>query len=438
MLALFVTSLSCKMIQDSVDKSAESAKTDVRATVEIGYNEQEMMSSGTSEVALTTELVEKLKNNKYVKEVHEEIESTVNGDYKPVGGSNQSPMNGQIMGSGTENVNMDSLCGTVVSLANIEDSNFATGDNKLVKGVYPFDSNVKNAVIVSDEFVKQNDLKIGDKIQVLGISAKNKTDLEIVGVFKTYVKQSEMDDFFPAVAERNKYYTMPKTAIEVQISGNEKENAELKSIKTTLKNSGDIQAFIASVKNDKSINSKYLRFSSDLEKYKTLTSSIQKIADVARVLSIIVIILATGILGLLMILSLKNRKYEIGVLLSLGERKAAVILQMVLEMVLVAIVAFGIAFSVSGACASGLSKAMINQSNVESSTEKKMQQGILFADDVSKEKVDPIEEISIKPIGKDILIETGILNGFVVVISTLLPTIWILRKNPKKIMLREE
>jgi len=437
MVALFTVTLACNLIQKGVDTSAESAKSDVKAKVEIGYKEQELMMSGETEVFLTPGLIEKLKDNPYVNEVNGVIEASVNGDYKPVQTGDGLPMNGQTMGAGAGEANMDSLCGTVVSLPNTGDSYFATGDNELIDGKYPFESDAENAVIVSDEFAHSNKLKIGDKMQVLGILAKSEVEVEIVGIFKTHTESSELDAILPFLAEKNRYYAMPDTAIKAQTAGRNVETAELKSIKVTLNSSDDITPFIQSVENDSNINSKYLRFSSDLERYETMTNSIQKIADVARGLSVIVSILAVGILGLMMLLSLRDRKYEIGVLLSLGENKVALVFQMLFETTIISIIAFVIAISASSVSTNALSDVLMNQSKVESTAEQEESPSILFSEE-TQEEVEPIEKIQINTFDTKSLVKSGMMNLFVIIISTLLPVMWMLRNNPKKIMLREE
>ena len=438
MVAIFTVTLSCNLIQKGVDTSAESAKSDVKAKVEIGYKEQELMMSGETEVFLTPELIKKLESNQYVSEANGVIEASVNGNYKPVQIGEGFNMDGQLMGSGAGEANMGSLCGTVVSLPNVDDSYFATSDNELLEGNYPFESEVENAIIISDEFADNNNLKIGDKMQVLGILAKDEVDVEIVGIFKTHTETSELDAIIPFLAERNRFYAMPDTAIQAQTAGRSIENAELRSIKVTLNSSEDIQAFIKSVEDDPNINSKYLRFSSDIDKYETMTNSIQKIADVARGLSIVVSILAIGILGLLMVLSLRDRKYEVGVLLSLGENKIALVVQMLFETFIISIIAFVIAISVSSVTTTVLSDILMNQSKTENTAaQEQSASAILFGED-ERDEAEPIEEIKIDSFDKGSLLKSGIINFFVIIISTLLPVIWLLRKNPKKIMLREE
>ena len=438
MVAIFTVTLSCNLIQKSVGSSTEDAKSDVKAKVEIKYKEQELMMSGESGPFLTFGLIEKLKDNPYVNQVDGALEASVNGNYKVVQTDEGLPIDSQTTGSGVQEANLNSLCGTIVSLSNIDDSYFATGDNELIEGKYPFESEIENAVIVSDEFAKSNDLKIGDKMQVLGILAKDEIDLEIVGIFKTHIEVSELDRFIPFLAERNKYYTHLDTAIQAQTAGKSIEAADLKSIKVTLKSSDDIQAFIKSVEDDMSINTKYLRFSSDLDKYETITNSIQKIADIAKVLSLIVSILAVGILGLMMLLSLRDRKYEIGVLLSLGENKLSLVFQILFETMIISIIAFVVAVGVSKISTNTLSDVLMNNSKIESETIKEGTPEILFGTELEKEEINHIEKLQVENFDKDSLIKSATINIFVIIISTLLPVIWTLSKNPKKIMLKEE
>jgi putative ABC transport system permease protein len=437
MILLFTVTLACKMIQRSVDNSAESAKSDVKATVKIGYDDQKLMMAGTSEVFLNLDLIEKLKKSQYVSEVTGTIEVSVNGDYQPVQEGEGAHGGGQIMGDGGAEINMDSLCGSVVSLDNKENSHFATGDNELIEGIYPFDSDLNNAIIISDEFAKQNKLSIGSKMKILGILAKKDVTLEIVGIYRTHVK-SEADDFIPFLAEKNRFYASLETAIEAQTAGVGSNAAEISSILVTLNNPNDIETFIASIENDTTIDSQYFRFSSDLDKYKTVTSSIQKVAEVARVLSIIASILATCILGLIMILVLRDRKYEIGVLLSLGEKKTMVAVQILFETLLIGIIGFVAAICISNNTTPAFSEMLLQQTETPVETVAENEAGIVFGGHEKVAATKPTKELQVQSLDTNSLLKTGASNFLVILLATFLPVTWILRKNPKKIMLMEE
>lgn len=169
-----------------------------------------------------------------------------------------------------------------------------------------------------------------------------------------------------------------------------------------------------------------------MDKYKTMTGSIQKVADVAGVLSVIVSVLAVGILGLIMILSLRDRKYEIGLLLSLGEKKAAVAVQMLFETVLIGIAAFAIAISISGTATPAFSEVLLQQT--QSQAEKTEENtGIIFGGNKETEETKSVEEIQVQSLDTESLLKTGASNLLVITFSTLLPVIWILQKNPKKL-----
>ena len=60
---------------------------------------------------------------------------------------------------------------------------------------------------------------------------------------------------------------------------------------------------------------------------------------------VVVIVAGSAILCLILILTIRNRYYEIGVFLSLGQNKIKIILQQLLEILIIATVAFALSLT---------------------------------------------------------------------------------------------
>lgn len=79
--------------------------------------------------------------------------------------------------------------------------------------------------------------------------------------------------------------------------------------------------------------------------YKQMIGPIENISSTSQMIIYIVSIAGAIILGLIIMLSIKGRRKEMGILLSIGEKKWKLIAQFVVEVVCVAILAFGLSIT---------------------------------------------------------------------------------------------
>lgn len=89
---------------------------------------------------------------------------------------------------------------------------------------------------------------------------------------------------------------------------------------------------------------------------------------ISTIMVVGIIIVGAVILSLILVLNLKGRKFEIGVLLSLGEQKAKVILQMALETLIPVIIAFTISIAAGNLAAQQIGNIMLGSASSQSSS----------------------------------------------------------------------
>ena len=141
------------------------------------------------------------------------------------------------------------------------------------------------------------------------------------------------------------------------------------------------------------------------------------------------------ILSLIIYLFLKNRQIEIGVLMSLGEGKRCIVIQLVLEMFVIAFLSFGLSTMIGYKMAKPISDNMINttiQSGQETGTTDS--EGNLINRIVDIDEEDIIEmykiELTFEEVFKILVIEIS------VVLSASLATVYyITRFKPKEVLL---
>ncbi|TKI90818.1 ABC transporter permease, partial [Bacillus cereus] len=156
----------------------------------------------------------------------------------------------------------------------------------------------------------------------------------------------------------------------------------------------------------------------------------------------IVSIAGAIILGLIIMLSIKGRRKEMGILLSIGEKKWKLIAQFVVEVVCVAILAFGLSITTGAKVSQYIGDNLLSNEIATASEETDTSQHgtVMMAGSggtLQNQKEDPIDKIDVSVTGEDV----GKMGGIglaIAIIATLLPALSILRLNPKQILLKDE
>ena len=140
------------------------------------------------------------------------------------------------------------------------------------------------------------------------------------------------------------------------------------------------------------------------------------------------------ILSLVVLLFLRDRKHELGIYLSFGESRGKVIAQIVLELLLISSVALLFSLITGNFLGGAISRSLIESDWISNAAQPNqyfymnnlMQSDLSFADIQQAYKV----TFSFGYILTYLLVGLG-----TVLISAILPLLYILRLNPKKIMM---
>lgn len=205
-----------------------------------------------------------------------------------------------------------------------------------------------------------------------------------------------------------------------------------------------------------------LKIAVDTSEYDAMSGSIESVGSFATTILVIVIVAAVIIITLIVTLNVRDRRYEMGVLLSLGAHKRNVVAQIATELVIVGTLGFALA-SVSGTF---LAKSM-GQSIIDSQTASSQQQsernfgrpgaqmsgqgGMSSSSDVQQQKDNDAKNmkqmmmagretkirlnINATPVDFLLLFATGYL---VVILALILPSVNVMRYQPKEILAGKE
>ncbi|MBJ3792099.1 ABC transporter permease, partial [Bacillus sp. OA1] len=141
--------------------------------------------------------------------------------------------------------------------------------------------------------------------------------------------------------------------------------------------------------------------------YKQMIGPIENISSTSQMIIYIVSIAGAIILGLIIMLSIKGRRKEMGILLSIGEKKWKLMAQFVVEVVCVAILAFGLSITTGAKVSQYIGDNLLSNEIATASEETDTSQHgtVMMAGPggtLQNQKEDPIDKIDVSVTGEDV------------------------------------
>ena len=297
--------------------------------------------------------------------------------------------------------NLVMMNGITASKSNID---FKSEVLKLEKGRH-IEENDNNKIMIHEKFAELNNVNLGDKIK---LSQEGKTlELEIVGIYsgeKTNTFNGLSSDFI-----ENTVYTDYKSSQELS---NLMANNKVTSVEYGVEDPTKLDDVIKAVEN---LGINNLMVSKSNKNYELVTSSVESITKITNMIRIGSVVVGVVILSLILMFWVRERTYEIGILLSLGTSKVNLVLQFIVEVLLVTIVGLMIAIGIEIATIKYLA------SNV----------GSIFSEELPKSIADELIKMSVNGID---IVNLVIVMIAIVIISVVVALLPILKMKPKKIL----
>ena len=275
---------------------------------------------------------------------------------------------------------------------------------KLEKGRH-IEENDQSKIIIHEKFASMNNLNLGNKIK---LEQNGKTvEFEVVGIFsgeKTNNFEGLSSDFI-----ENTVYTDYNSSQELL---NYSTNNRVTSVEYGVNNPTKLDDIIKDVE---SLGINNISVSKSNKNYELVTSSVESVTKLTNMIRIGSVIVGVVILSLVLMFWIRERLYEIGVLLSLGISKMNLILQFVVETLIVTIFGF--------LSALGLEFILLKYISGHTTS--------IFSEDLPKIISDELTKISIN--GSNI-ISVMIVLITIVIISVVVALLPILKTKPKKIL----
>jgi len=461
LLQLFVFTMICLLvltgitIQSAAVKSSELAREQLGGSVTLKVDREKMMKeqqeSGDRKrfesTPVSVKSAEKLASLDHVKSYNfisstsalaDNFDPIESGDEDSSDSNSDEPAGpGGNEQGGRQMMQADVSIEGVTSTAHV--SEFSEGTSKITEGrALTKDDVNKKVAVIEETLAEENKLKVGDTIKVKTSSDEATTiNLKIVGIYKTTSSGDNQAQNFAFLNPYNKIYT-PYTAASA-LKGDDYKNAIDEAV-YNMDDASNIDAFIASAKKT-GIDLDTFTLDANDQLYQQMVGPIENVASFSKNVVYLVTIAGAVILSLIVMMSIRERKYEMGVLMAIGEKRWKLIGQFLTEILMIAVLAIGISALtgslIAGQIGNQLLSQQIEQTSASQSAGGMMGPGGGGFFGQSTAQVSAIDQLDIQLSFEDLMALSGI-GLLITMFATLLPSISVLRLHPKTILTKQE
>ncbi|WP_430604797.1 ABC transporter permease [Enterococcus sp. DIV0125] len=355
------------------------------------------------------------------------------------------PMGGDMPGGGQMTQADFQVTGVLTSAQN---STFSSGTATITdgEGIDESDKDT-NQVLIEQTLSTANDLAVGDTFTITSSEDEETTyELTVKGIYESSASSNSMGMQFSMMNPSNTLYTSYTLANE--LNGTAEDNT-IDSAVYTLADPENMDDFLAKAK--KLIDTDTFSLQSNDAAYQSMLEPLNNVASFSKNVVLLVAVAGIIILTLIIMITIRERRHELGVLLSLGESRIKIILQLFTEVALCMILALGVAAVSGNVVANVVGQQLLEQQtnsdqNTQTNDAKSQrpdgenpggrggQMGAPGSNSNPFAVSDEVSELSINvtptQIGFLALVALGIS-----LLSVCLASIGILRLNPRKILL---
>lgn len=402
------------IINNSVTQSKEFIRRGLGAIVEYKTNYAVALTGveevSEDEMTLSMTTVEAIsKDSRIDKTYISQSTEIMSNKYK-------SSTDGQIM------VDMDNG-GSYFSLkatSDGDDIDFENKTSKIIDGknISQVDlSTVNNPIVVSVAFAKKNELLVGEEVEFSTFMSQELIKFTIVGIYETDSKQM-FDVIYTADSTFDNFPDSQYGPLMTQ-----------KTVYFKLKDPLEVDSFIKD--NSEKLPSKYTVLDAGNSEYEKLTRPLNLMSVISKIFIGIVFIAGTVIVIALVAIFVRDRKFEVGLLLSSGESKNKIIAQFIFEIAIVAIIAFLLALLLSTQTANYVSEWIIENQLVET-TDASMDFMFFEQSQVGEVTMDSVAQDFSVDIDSSLILKLFLISSSILIVASSIPLGIILSYNPRR------
>ncbi|WP_265457640.1 ABC transporter permease [Enterococcus sp. HY326] len=458
-------------IQQSTANVEKKMKNDLGATATAEIDPEFDWETSEAPENLSEETIQEIGNLSYVKEYDYSVRAYINTanfktmqpDYGDEGGvvyGNSEQPQLELVGT-----NLETPLSFSDKIVDLVDGRYFTAEeiaNGAQVGIFSKKVSEENGFSVGDQVVVDSQNYIYSETEESTYEKGIDFPVEVIGIFDPQVIETKQEDseqgnqqFFDqvyveatqfnsvympnrAVQEINVQYWRSQFEADPDMYGGEFDEEETNQFYATpnyqLNSPEDVEAFRQEA--ETLLPSAYIiRASTDT--YDEVGGSMKKLSQISGYVVIVAVIATLVIISLVVVLFLRDRKHELGIYLAIGEHRRNVVLQILIELLIISIIAMGLSLVTGNFLGGSLSESLL-QSDMLASNGNNMDNMSYYYDvfannpTLTADQIQNAYEVTFSMGYIVTFILTGLLTVFA---SALLPLIYILRLNPKKIMM---
>ncbi|WP_195945593.1 ABC transporter permease [Paraclostridium bifermentans] len=306
---------------------------------------------------------------------------------------------------------------------------FKNGDRKVTDGKMP---EKYGEALVSEDFAKLNNLKVGDTFKVQNPNDPDKYDpleLTISGVYYDGTESPNYGIKHPMLNRKNEIITTFNTLKAYKV----KTDNDLISVdaKFFLKDPDLISEFNEEA-HKLGLNKLY-DVSTDSQSYDEIVKPVEGLQKVANMFMILVLCFGGSILILISILGIRERKYEIGVLRAMGMKKGKVALGLIFETLSTIAISLVVGLSIASLSAQSISNVLL-KSQIEAQNQSASGGMMMLRMGAgAAQNVDPITNLNVH-LSSEAIVGIILIALLLGAISIGIGIVYIMRFEPRKIL----
>lgn len=304
------------------------------------------------------------------------------------------------------------------------------------------DANTNNCVIETN-LASDNDLSVGDTFTII-TTVNDETiiqELTIVGIYEIQ-STNEIG---------GAHFNNPVNTIYTDLSVGQTLTGSSKNITSAiyyLDDPENAEAFVKLAKKQSDIDFDTFSLDANNRLYQQNASSLESMQSFAKMFVWIVVIAGSAILCLILALTIRNRYYEIGVLLSLGQSKVKIIAQQLIEIGLIAVVAIVISLGTGQLTSHYMGNMLESSSSLNvMQMDQKGDQPNDHQQKTNKQTKENFlgnmmqgpsnQELDVSITGENVVQLAGV-TAAICIVSIAVPAAYVLRLTPRQILSRKE
>ena len=171
-----------------------------------------------------------------------------------------------------------------------------------------------------------------------------------------------------------------------------------------------------------------LKIKVSTEEYENIAGPVKNLKSISQMVLYITGIISTIVLSLIIILETGERKHELGIFMSMGERKKQTVMRTIMESVIICSLAFVISIGLGTAAADKISDKIIFNNNPKP---------MYKASFIYYETTDLRRQYKVELTAENVLAIASLVYG-IVLVSSLTAAVTTVRLNPKEVMLGDQ